>query len=57
VFDDQWQVVALHRGATMVTGVQFQGKSVAFVNVGTQIVAIHDDLKTNYPDLWAKIAT
>jgi endonuclease G, mitochondrial len=56
VFDDQWQVVALHRGSTMVTGVQFQGKSVAYVNVGTQIAAIHADLKANYPDLWVRIA-
>jgi endonuclease G len=55
VFDDQWRVVALHRGSTMVTGVQFQGKSVAYVNVGTQIAAIHADLKANYADLWAKI--
>lgn len=56
VFDDQWRVIALHRGSTMVTGVRFQGKSVAYVNVGTQIAAIHDDLRANYPELWLTIA-
>ena len=55
VFDDQWRVVALHRGSTMVTNVQFQGKSVAYVNVGTQLAAIQADLKANYANLWTKI--
>lgn len=55
VFDDQWRVVALHRGSALVTGVQFQGKSVAYVNVGTQISAIHSDLKANYANLWAEV--
>lgn len=55
VFDDQWRVVALHRGSTLVTGVQFQGKSVAYVNVGTQIAAIHADLRMHYAGLWERI--
>ena len=55
VFDDELRVVALDRGSTMVTNVQFQGKSVAYVNVGTQLAAIQADLKANYANLWMKI--
>lgn len=40
VFDDRWEVVALHRGATPVHGVQYLGRRVAYVNVGTTIRAI-----------------
>ena len=36
VLNDLWQVIALHRGATFVKGVKFQGRDVAYVNVGTQ---------------------
>jgi S1-C subfamily serine protease len=40
VLNDRWEVVAIHRGTAFVTGVKFQGRSVAYVNVGTQIMAI-----------------
>ncbi len=55
VLNDQWEVVALHRGATYVTGVQFQGKSTAYINLGTQLSAILDDLKTTTPSLATEI--
>lgn len=48
VLNDQWQAVALHRGSKFVTGVQFQGRSVAYVNVGTQIGAILTDLAAKH---------
>ncbi len=45
VCNDQWQVVALHRGARFVTGVMFQGKQTAFVNFGSQIQAILSEIR------------
>ncbi len=45
VCDDTWRVVALHRGAQPVQGVNFQGKSTAFVNFGTQVSRLLDDVK------------
>jgi hypothetical protein len=44
VCDDQWRVVALHRGAQHATGVEFQGRDDAYVNFGTQIRAVVADL-------------
>lgn len=41
VFNDQWKAVALHRAHRFATGVQFQGKDSAYVNVGTRLSAIH----------------
>ena len=46
VCDDNWRVVALHRGAEFVKGVTFQGKSTAYVNFGSQVQAVLDRLKT-----------
>lgn len=51
VFDDRWRVVALHRGHTFVDGVSFQGKTTAWVNLGTPVAAIIADLKARYPAL------
>lgn len=48
ILDDRWQVVGLHRGATPVAGVNFNGKPVAYVNVGTQLSSILADLKVRY---------
>jgi V8-like Glu-specific endopeptidase len=45
VCDDTWRVVALHRGAKPVDDVEFQGKHTAFVNFGTQIQAVLQDLQ------------
>jgi hypothetical protein len=49
VLDDKWQVLALHRGSASVSNVQFQGRDVAFVNIGTPIEAILSDLRMRYP--------
>lgn len=55
VFNDQWEVVALHRASTYVSSVQFQGKTTAYVNLGTHLRAIIDDLRARYPVLAAEI--
>lgn len=51
VCDDNWRVVALHRGAEFVKGVSFQGKSTAYVNFGSQIQAVLDSVKAQNPTL------
>jgi endonuclease G len=56
VCDDQWRVVALHRGSRHVTGVQFQGKDEAFVNFGSQIQAVLADIGDTAPDAADAIA-
>jgi endonuclease G len=48
ILDDGWNAVGLHRGATPVTGVNFNGKPVAYVNVGTQLSSIMKDLRERY---------
>ncbi|MGY4480138.1 trypsin-like peptidase domain-containing protein [Bradyrhizobium sp. USDA 3364] len=48
VLDDRWRVVGLHRGATRVRDVKFNGQSVAYVNVGSQLSAIKRDLLLRY---------
>lgn len=55
VLNDTWQVVALHRGATFAQNVNFQGKDVAYVNVGTHLASILADLKNRFPALEAEI--
>ncbi len=55
VFDDRWQVVALHRASKYVEGVQFQGKDTAYVNVGTPLAAILADLRQSQPTLAAEL--
>ena len=49
VLNDKWQVVALHRAAIFVSGTQFQGKDTAYVNIGTHISLILQDIKTRFP--------
>jgi endonuclease G, mitochondrial len=51
VFDDGWQVVGLHRGSTVASGVKFQGRSTASVNLGTQIQAVVEDIRARYPNV------
>jgi V8-like Glu-specific endopeptidase len=46
VCDDRWRVVALHRGARHTDAVQFQGRTEAFVNFGSQIQAVLADIRT-----------
>jgi len=55
VFNDLWQVVALHRASTFVRSVQFQGRQAGWVNEGTHILAILDFLKANKPSLHEEI--
>jgi endonuclease G len=55
VFDDAWSVVALHRGSRDVENVQFQGRTTAAVNFGTQIAAILERLRAVNPVLLAEI--
>jgi hypothetical protein len=54
VLTDGWAVCALHRGARHVT-VRFQGKTSAFVNVGTQITAVLDHLEQTNPKVYAAL--
>jgi endonuclease G len=56
VCDDTWRVVALHRGAEFVKGVNYQGKSNAYVNYGSQIQAVMDDLQARKAELRGEIA-
>jgi len=51
VLDDAWQDVALHRGSTFADGVKFQGRDTAWINLGTPIHAILDDVKARYPQV------
>lgn len=55
VLTDDWTVVALHRGTRRVTDVSFQGKSTAFVNVGTQLSAIMRHLREHKPQIHDEI--
>ena len=55
VFDDAWNVVALHRGSREVPDVMFQGRSTAVVNFGTLVTAILDHLQTTAPALHAEL--
>lgn len=55
VFTDDWQVVALHRGTRRVEDVNFQGKTTAFVNVGTQMSSVMRHLREHSPEVHAEI--
>ncbi|QHC22639.1 trypsin-like peptidase domain-containing protein [Streptomyces sp. GS7] len=56
VLTDDWRVVALHRGTRRVENVEFQGRTTAFVNVGTQLTSVLRHLAAHSPDLHAEIA-
>jgi endonuclease G len=56
VCDDQWRVVALHRGSTFVSKVDYQGKDSAYVNYGIQIQAVLADIRAAAPDAAEEIA-
>jgi hypothetical protein len=55
VFDDKWQVIALHRASSLVKEIEYQNQKTAWVNEGVQIEAIVQHLKTNFPVLAAEI--
>ncbi|HEY5711975.1 MAG TPA: trypsin-like peptidase domain-containing protein, partial [Allosphingosinicella sp.] len=48
VFDDDWRVVALHRGHSLARGISFQGREAIYINVGTRISAILDHLLAHH---------
>lgn len=45
VCNDNWQVVALHRGWQPVVNINFQGKDTAYANYGTHILRILQHLR------------
>ena len=55
VLNDQWQVVALHRASMYVSEVQFQGKTTAYINIGTHISLILGDIKIRFPNIASEI--
>ncbi|GAB7035207.1 trypsin-like peptidase domain-containing protein [Streptomyces sp. NPDC021749] len=55
VLTDDWKVVALHRGTRRVEDVLFQGRTTAFVNVGTQMRSVLRHLETTSPGIHAEI--
>ncbi|MFE0377098.1 trypsin-like peptidase domain-containing protein [Streptomyces inhibens] len=57
VLTDDWRVVALHRGTRRVENVLFQGRTTAFVNVGTQMRSVMRHLETSSPGIHAEIET
>ncbi len=53
VCDDQWRVMALHKATTTaLKDLSFQGKSTAWINVGTVMPAIIADLKATQAAVW-----
>ncbi|KIZ15089.1 trypsin-like peptidase domain-containing protein [Streptomyces natalensis] len=56
VLTDDWKVVALHRGSRRVENVMFQGRTTAFVNVGTRMDVIMQHLEAHTPAVHAEIA-
>ena len=55
VLNDIWQVVGLHRGARLVSGVQFQGKNTAYINFGTQLQPLLAHFRATSPTAAAQI--
>jgi endonuclease G, mitochondrial len=49
-------VVALHRGSTFASKVDYQGKDSAYVNYGIQIQAVLADIRAVSPDAAEEIA-
>ena len=55
VMTDDWHVVALHCASTPVDNVTFQGRTTAWVNVGTPIAAILDFVEAKAKPLAAEM--
>jgi hypothetical protein len=55
VFNDAWQVIALHRGTTIAEGISYEGRSAAWLNVGAHIAAILECVRDEQPGLWEEI--
>jgi V8-like Glu-specific endopeptidase len=56
VCDDQWRVVALHRGAQHAPNTQYQGRTEAWVNYGSQIQAVLEAVAAADPAAATRIA-
>jgi V8-like Glu-specific endopeptidase len=57
VCDDRWQVVALHRGAQHAGKVNYRGRDSAYVNFGTQIQAVLEDVGVRNPAVADRITS
>lgn len=55
VFNDAWQVVALHRASVVVDNVNYNGQATSWINEGVQIKAVLDHLEQHFPALNAEI--
>ena len=55
VFNDAWEVVALHRASSFVYNVNFQGRPAGWVNEGTHILAILEHIKVSNPSLFKEL--
>lgn len=55
VLNDRWEVVGLHRASEFVSGVKFQGRTVAYVNVGTQISAVLEHVRARHAGTVAEL--
>ncbi|MCI5166847.1 MAG: serine protease, partial [Candidatus Electrothrix sp. GM3_4] len=56
VCNDNWEVIALHKASTRAHGdFQFQGKTTAWVNIGTRIDRIIGYLRDKHPAVWESI--
>lgn len=56
VCNDDWNVMALHKASDQSSGkFEYQGKTTAWINVGTRIDKIIADLKQNQSALWQEI--
>ena len=55
VMDDAWQVIGLHKATRRVDDVKYQGKTTAYINVGTKIRKIVDHATDNFPDVVPKL--
>ena len=55
VFNDNWEVIALHRAYNLVDNVQYMGQQTAWINEGIQIHAILAHLKANFNPIWKEL--
>ncbi|MGY4617621.1 endonuclease G [Bradyrhizobium sp. USDA 4472] len=56
VCNDNWQVVALHKHSDPTLGTfNYQGKTTAWINTGTRIDLIIEDLRLNHAKCWKDI--
>ena len=57
VCTDEWYVIALHKASTRALGkFEFQGKTTAWVNVGTRIDKLLEHIRSKHRQLWDEIS-